>query len=51
MISFRYISDTLGYVGDPAKYDVEEAQAYVPEWCRMMAEAIAGFLRREEHRK
>jgi creatinine amidohydrolase len=40
-----------GYVGDPAKYDVEEAQAYVPEWCRMMAEAIAGFLRREEHRK
>lgn len=41
----------LGYVGDPAKYDVEEAQAYVPEWGRMMAEAIAGFLRRDEYRK
>jgi creatinine amidohydrolase len=34
----------LGFVGDPAKYDVEEARAYVPEWCRMMAEAIAAHM-------
>ena len=30
-----------GYVGDPAKFKVEEARAYLPEWCRLMAEAIA----------
>ena len=34
----------LGYVGDPAKYNVEEARALVPEWCRMMAEAIAAYM-------
>jgi creatinine amidohydrolase len=34
----------LGYVGDPAKYKVEEARALVPEWCRMMAEAIAAYM-------
>jgi creatinine amidohydrolase len=34
----------LGYVGDPAKFDVEEALAYIPEWCRMMAEAIVGYM-------
>jgi creatinine amidohydrolase len=30
-----------GYVGDPAKYDAEKARAFVAQWCRMMAEAIA----------
>jgi creatinine amidohydrolase len=34
----------LGYVGDPAKYNVEEARALIPEWCRMMAEAIAAYM-------
>jgi creatinine amidohydrolase len=33
-----------GYVGDPAKYDAAEAKGFVEEWCRMMAEAIAGHL-------
>ena len=33
-----------GYVGDPAKYNVEEARALVLEWCRMMAEAIAAYM-------
>jgi creatinine amidohydrolase len=33
-----------GYVGNPAGYDAKEALAYVPGWCRMMAEAIAGYL-------
>jgi len=37
----------LGYVGDPAKSNAEEARALVQEWCRMMADAIAGFLRNE----
>jgi len=34
----------LGYFGNPAGYDAKEALAFVPEWCRMMAEAIAGHL-------
>jgi creatinine amidohydrolase/Fe(II)-dependent formamide hydrolase-like protein len=35
-----------GYVGDPAKYNKEEARAFVTEWCRMMAEAIASYMRK-----
>jgi creatinine amidohydrolase len=34
----------LGHFGDPANFDVEEARMYVPEWCRMMAEAIASHV-------
>ena len=34
----------LGYVGDPARFNVEESRTYLPEWCRLMAEAIAGFM-------
>jgi creatinine amidohydrolase len=33
-----------GYVGDPAKFSVDEARAFVPEWCRMMAEPIAAYM-------
>ncbi len=33
-----------GYVGDPARYNVQEAQVFVPAWCRMMAEAIAAHM-------
>jgi creatinine amidohydrolase len=33
-----------GYVGDPAKYNKEEARAFVTEWCRMMAEAIGSYM-------
>jgi len=33
-----------GYLGDPAKYDAAEAKKEVEESCRMMADAIAGFL-------
>jgi creatinine amidohydrolase len=38
----------LGYVGDPAKYSVEEARAFVPAWCRMMAEAIAAYMAKSQ---
>jgi creatinine amidohydrolase len=34
----------LGYFGDPASYNIEDSRAYVQEWCRMMAEAIAAYL-------
>jgi creatinine amidohydrolase len=34
----------LGYLGDPAKFDVAEGRAYVHEWCRLMAEAIAEYM-------
>lgn len=33
----------LGYLGDPAGYNIEEGRTYVLDWCRMMAEAIAGY--------
>jgi creatinine amidohydrolase len=36
-----------GYLGDPAKYDAAKAQKEVEDGCRMMADAIAGFLRKE----
>jgi creatinine amidohydrolase/Fe(II)-dependent formamide hydrolase-like protein len=34
----------LGYFGDPANYNIEDSRAYLQEWCRMMAEAIAAYL-------
>jgi creatinine amidohydrolase len=40
-----------GYLGDPAKLDASKAQRETEDSCRLMADAIAGFLRREEHRK
>ena len=33
-----------GYLGNPAKYDAAKAKKEVEEICRMMANAIAGFL-------
>jgi creatinine amidohydrolase len=37
----------LGYFGDPAHYSIEESRAYVPEWCRLMAEAIAAYMAKD----
>ena len=37
----------LGYFGDPAQYNIEQARAYVPEWCRLMAEAIAAYMAKD----
>ena len=34
----------LGYVGDPARYNTDEAKKFMEDWCRMMAEAIAGLM-------
>jgi hypothetical protein len=31
-----------------AKYNVDRARAFVPAWCRMMAEAIAAYLTNKE---
>jgi len=33
-----------GYVGDPAKFDADQARTFVEKWCRMMAEAIAAAM-------
>jgi creatinine amidohydrolase/Fe(II)-dependent formamide hydrolase-like protein len=33
-----------GYLGDPAKYDAAKAKKEVEESCRLMADAITGFL-------
>jgi creatinine amidohydrolase len=41
----------LGYVGDPAKYNAEEARDVIQGWCRMMADAIASYLGSASTRK
>ena len=37
-----------GYLGDPAKFDAVKAKKDAEESCRMMAEAIAGFLKKTD---
>jgi len=38
----------LGYLGDPAKFDAPETKKNVEDSCRMMADAIAGFVGTEK---
>ncbi len=40
-----------GYLGDPAGFDSAKARRETEDGCRLMADAIAGFLRRQEFRR
>jgi len=38
----------LGYVGDPASFNVAEARTFVERWCRSMADAIQASVGRKQ---
>ena len=38
----------LGYLGDPARFDASDAKTYIETSCRMMADSIQAFLRKQK---
>jgi hypothetical protein len=46
-VTIAKVVTTLGYLGDPAGYNIEKSKKFHEAYCRMISAAIEAFLKKK----